>query len=126
MTGYTIKRDDERGVIVCALSERYRDQHARSLCRELSAAVAWSRASGPLHLLFDNRAGQPLAPATTETIRQLVAEHAIPDDRVAILVPNSLAKGQARPLTDPTCALFLSESAAMMWLIGNHPGRLTA
>jgi hypothetical protein len=126
MTGYSLVRDGERGIIVCTLSEGYDERHARSLCQELSAAVTWSRASGPLHLVFDNRAGRTLAPATTEVIRQFVAKDASLDDRVAIIVPNSLAKGQARPQTDPNCALFLSESAAMMWLLAARPERLRA
>ncbi|WP_304560414.1 hypothetical protein [Sphingomonas immobilis] len=123
MTGYSVRRDRDRKMIICTVNASYEEQHSLTLLPELADAIAWARASASLNVLFDNRAGRPLAPATSEAIRKIMFEDASPTDRVAILVPSSVTKGLARPQTNAHCGLFLSESAALMWLIGEHPAR---
>ncbi len=114
MDGFTVAFDAARGLVVFRINLYFHERNVSALIKQLSDTVAQARASGPLRLLWDNRVGRQIPPSVTEVVRKLLAGAA--DDRVAVIVPNSLAKVQARPSMDQNSQLFASENAAIIWL----------
>ncbi|MCE7797665.1 hypothetical protein LWE61_14020 [Sphingobium sufflavum] len=116
MTGYSVSFDAARGIVLCRISPSFRDEQLPALSRELGPLVDSARAAGPLRALWDNRAGRVLAPATAAAVRAIFVGAGAPQDRIAVVVADSMAKARARPSMDATSQLFASENAALTWL----------
>lgn len=116
MAGYEVTFDAARGNVVCRVMPLFSDVEAPSLKRDLTLAVANARRLGPVRVLWDNRAGRALSADTSEMIRVLLIDRGERTDRVAVLVPDSVAKVRARPSMVGGSELFASENAALTWL----------
>lgn len=113
---YGIVFDERQSLLTCVINTRYHDAAGPDLLRELKVAVSEARRCGAIKALWDNRAGRALSVPVAAELRHLLSDPAFPDDRVAILVRDSVAKVRARPSLSAKSALFASENAAKTWL----------
>ncbi|MFT3965906.1 MAG: hypothetical protein QM690_08500 [Sphingobium sp.] len=122
MTGVEIGFDAARGVLLCRVAGAMPPSQEAELSRALTDAVGAARRHGPLRVLWDNRVGVPLSTALSDLLRDLLVERGGVEDRVAIVVPNSMAKAHSRAHMAEGHQLFASENAALTWLsVGASP-----
>ncbi|MET0365891.1 MAG: hypothetical protein ABW169_14700 [Sphingobium sp.] len=122
LKGLSVRFDMARGLLLCSVTGPLSDVQSSELERALTSVTAAARRHGPLRVLWDNRVGVPLGPILSEMFRTLLVEQGQPEDRVAIIVENSIAKARSRPQMAEGHQLFASENAALTWLsVGAAP-----
>jgi hypothetical protein len=123
MPGCRTEFDQRRQIVSCQILATFDDADLPTLTFDLRSAIAAARDAGAVRLLWDNRAGRVLSSQATDAIQAIITNGASPDDRVAVLVADSMAKVRSRPSMTATSALFASENAAVTWL---NAGRAVA
>lgn len=116
MRNFETGMDKARGIVLCRIAPGFDGNAGRELAAELAGLVAEARMTGPLKVLWDNRAGRTIAQETTDSVHALFERGRQPGDRIAVVVPNSVAKMHARPRITGGTELFASENAALTWL----------
>ncbi|MET0240156.1 MAG: hypothetical protein ABW184_09695 [Sphingobium sp.] len=121
MKGYDAAFDADRLLVICRVLPDFGDDHLAALILDLDAAVTAARRHGPLRALWDNRVGRILSPETAEAVRLAFTGPEGRGDRVAVIVPDSMAKARSRATITANTELFASEHAALTWLsVGRH------
>ena len=116
MAAFEVKTDADSGVVICSVYGFLPDEQAEMLATALLDAVTAARHRGPaLRLLFDNRQGAVFSAKAAGAL-QILKASSTAKDRTAVLVSDSINKLQTKRMAGQGTEVFISETAAMMWL----------
>lgn len=114
--GYTISQESPEAILKCCITGALSDADFDRLTVELFDRMTEARRHSPqIRMLWDNRElASPSADGIRAMTKRLTPLH-VPGDRIAVLVSSSIMKGTARQRTSEA-EVFMSESAALIWL----------
>jgi hypothetical protein len=117
VTNYRLECEPSTGFVKCGIFGFLDEAEAATLAATLYDLILQIRRLGrPLRLLIDNHQGAVFSPAAADAFGAL-RKTADPRDRTAVVVASSLHKLQAKRNAGVHTELFISESAAMTWLM---------
>ena len=116
MAGFTVERDVGTDIVTCRIDGFLSDADAELLVVRLKQEVQIARGKGtPMRLVFDNRLGSVFSATATQALMQMKPAYH-PQDRIAVLISDTLHKLQTKRNSSDGTETFASEPEAIAWL----------